>query len=440
MTKTFEDLKVGKSLLKALEDIGFKEPTPVQELAIPVINSGANVVGIAQTGTGKTAAYLLPLLTLLVRAEGTEPRCVVLVPTRELSVQVGEDIEELTAYSDLRHASVYGGVGWTKHAELVAPGIDILAATPGRLWDLYQANVLSLRRLKYLVIDEADRMLDMGFIPQLRQLMEIIPPKRQNLLFSATFPEKVNKIAEEFLDFYEKVEVAPSATPVEKVDQIVYQVPNFITKLNLVRHLLIDEDTFNRVILFVKTKESAEQVFKAIKRKTEGEKRIMHSNKGQTSRLNSIRAFKDGEVRILITTDLSARGLDASLVSHVINFDIPPHYEDYIHRIGRTARAGNYGHAITLVTPDEVWHLRHIEKMIRMPIPVAEIPAEVSITQTEFEERQKQKREVDRQRKIDNPTFKGAFHEKKRRPEKPGKKAGKNDNSSNRRLKPTAKR
>ncbi len=416
MKKTFEELKVGKSLLKALEEIGFNEPTPIQELAIPIINSGANVVGIAQTGTGKTAAYLLPLLTKLQKPDGTEPRCIILVPTRELSVQVGGDIEELTTYSELRHAAVYGGIGWTKHADLVAPGIDILVATPGRLWDLYQANALSLRKVRYLVIDEADRMLDMGFMPQLRQLFEIIPPKRQNLLFSATFSGKVEKMAEEFLDHFERLEVAPSATPAELISQSVYLVPNLSTKLNLISWLLRDEAVFNRVILFVKTKEAAELVFKAIKRKTEGEKRIMHSNKGQSSRLNTIQAFKNGEVRILITTDLSARGLDASLVSHVINFDIPPHYEDYVHRIGRTARAGNTGTAFTLITPDDIWHLRHIEKMIRMTIPVAEIPEEVEITQTAFEERQKQKREVDRQRKIDNPEFKGAFHQKKRKP------------------------
>ncbi|HNX80315.1 MAG TPA: DEAD/DEAH box helicase, partial [Prolixibacteraceae bacterium] len=380
MKKTFEELKVGKSLLKALEEIGFNEPTPIQELAIPIINSGANVVGIAQTGTGKTAAYLLPLLTKLQKPEGTEPRCVILVPTRELSVQVGGDIEELTTYSELRHAAVYGGIGWTKHAELIAPGIDMLVATPGRLWDLYQANALSLRKVRYLVIDEADRMLDMGFMPQLRQMFEIIPPKRQNLLFSATFSGKVEKMAEEFLDHFDRMEVAPSATPAELISQSVYLVPNLATKLNLISWLLRDEAVFNRVILFVKTKEAAEQVFKAIKRKTEGEKRIMHSNKGQSSRLNTIQAFKNGEIRILITTDLSARGLDASLVSHVINFDIPPHYEDYVHRIGRTARAGNTGTAITLITPDDVWHLRHIEKMIRMTIPVAEIPEEVEIS------------------------------------------------------------
>jgi ATP-dependent RNA helicase RhlE len=421
MGKSFEELKVAKSLLKALEEIGFTEPTPVQELAIPVINSGANVVGIAQTGTGKTAAYLLPLLSRLIKAEGAEPRCIILVPTRELSVQVGEDIEELAAYTDIRYAAVYGGVGWTKHAELVKPGVDIVVATPGRLWDLYHSNALSFKKVKQLVIDEADRMLDMGFLPQLQQLFEIIPTKRQNLLFSATFPEKVEKMAEEFLDHFEKVEVAPSATPVGLVRQIIYRTPNYTTKLNLIRYLLMDEDSFNRVILFVKTKDSAEKVYKVIRRKSEGEKRIMHSNKGQTSRLNTIKAFKDGEVRILITTDLSARGLDASMVSHVINFDIPPHYEDYIHRIGRTARAGNAGTAITLVTPDDEWHLKQIEKMIRMQIPMAEIPDEVEVSETQFEEKQKQKREVDRQRKIDDPTFKGAFHQKKNRPGKEGK-------------------
>lgn len=415
--KTFEELKVSKSLLKSLEDIGFTEPTPIQEMIIPVIFSGSNVVGIAQTGTGKTAAYLLPLLTRLVRKEGNEPRAVVLVPTRELSVQVGEDTSELIDFTDIRHAAVYGGVGWTKHADLISGGVDILIATPGRLWDLYQANAVSLRKVKYVVIDEADRMLDMGFMPQLRQLFEIIPHKRQNLLFSATFSEKVEEMAQEFLDHYEKIEVAPSATPAELVDQKVYMVPNYKTKLNLIRHLLEDELIFSRIIIFVKTKEAADDVFKVIKRKTEGEKRIVHSNKGQSTRMNAMRDFKEGKIRILISTDMSARGLDVTMVSHVINFDIPPHYEDYVHRIGRTARAGNHGVAITLVAPDEEWHLKKIEKLIRMQIPVVDIPIEVEIETTGFEENQRQLREIDRQKKIDDPSFKGAFHVKKRRPE-----------------------
>lgn len=415
MKQTFEELKISKAILKVLDEIGFHEPTPIQKKAIPKINSGANVVGIAQTGTGKTAAYLLPLFTKLKKAEGIDPRLVVLVPTRELSIQVGEDVEELTTYSDLRCAAVFGGIGWTKHAELVTPGIDILIATPGRLWDLYRAGVLSLKKVKFLVIDEADRMLDMGFLPQLRQLLEIIPPRRQNLLFSATFSQSVEKMAEEFLDHYEKVEVARSATTVDLVTQNVYKVPNYRTKLNLLQFLLQDEENFSRVIIFVKTKEHAEEVFKVVKRKTEGEKRILHSNKGQNTRINAINAFKNGEVRILISTDVSARGLDASLVSHVINFDLPTNYEDYVHRIGRTARAGNKGDAISLVDPSDEWHLEKIETLIRKEIPVLEIPEGVTIVETEFEEKQKHLREIDRQRKIDDPNFKGAFHEKKKR-------------------------
>ncbi len=415
MRKTFEELKISKAILKTLDEIGFHTPTPVQQKAIPKINSGVNVVGIAQTGTGKTAAYLLPLFTKLKKAEGKDPRLVVLVPTRELSIQVGEDVEELTTYSDLRSAAVFGGIGWTKHAELILPGIDILIATPGRLWDLYQAGALSLKKVKYLVIDEADRMLDMGFMPQLRQLFEIIPARRQNLLFSATFSPSVEKMAAEFMDYFEKVEVARSATPVKQVSQIVYKVPNYRTKLNLIQYLLKDEEKFSRVIIFVKTKEHAEEVFKVIKRKAEGEKRILHSNKGQNTRINAINAFKKGEVRILISTDVSARGLDASLVSHVINFDLPSGYEDYIHRIGRTARAGNKGDAISLINPSEEWHLKKIEKLIRMEIPASKIPDEVKIIETDFDENQKQLREIDRQRKIDDPSFKGAFHERKRK-------------------------
>lgn len=414
MKQTFEDLKIAKVLLKTLDNIGFSEPTPVQLKAIPRINSGENVVGIAQTGTGKTAAYLLPLLTKLKKAEGHDPRVIIIVPTRELAIQVGEDIEELTEMSDIRHAAVFGGIGWTKHAALLEAGIDILVATPGRMRELYGAGALSLKKVKHLVIDEADRMLDMGFIPQLTQLLDVIPNRRQNLLFSATFNENVEKMAEEFLDYYEKVEVTPSATTAGLVEQLAYKVPNYRTKLNLIQHLLVDEEIFTRVIIFVKTKEHAEEVFKVIKRKTEGEKRILHSNKGQNARINSINAFKNGDVRILISTDVSARGLDASLVSHVINFDLPTNYEDYVHRIGRTARAGNKGDAISLIDPGDEWHLKKIEELIRMPIPLMDMPEEVTIIETEFNENQDYLREIDRQRKIDDPTYQGAFHKKKK--------------------------
>jgi ATP-dependent RNA helicase RhlE len=415
MKKTFEELRIAKSILKSLDDIGFKEPTVIQQEAIPRINSGVNVVGIAQTGTGKTAAYLLPVLTRLKKPVGTDPRALVLVPTRELSIQVGDDVEELTSCSELRYAAVFGGIGWTKHAELLSPGIDLLVATPGRLMDLYLAGSLSLKKIKYFVIDEADRMLDMGFLPQLHRLFEILPSKRQNLLFSATFSESVEKLAEEFLDFYEKLEIAPSATPVQEVQQIAFKVPNYRTKLNLIHRLLADEQTFSRVIIFVKTKEHADGVFKVIQRKVEGEKRILHSNKGQNARINAIRAFKNGEVRILITTDVSARGIDVSRVSHVINFDVPPRYEDYIHRIGRTARAGNRGEAITLIDPPDEWHWRKVEELIRMKVSMQDIPPGVEATDTGFDERQQQLREIDRQRKSDDPSFQGAFHQRKKK-------------------------
>ena len=414
MKKTFEELKIAKSILKSLNDIGFVEPTPIQQQAIPKINSGVNIVGVAQTGTGKTAAYLLPLLTKLRKPEGTAPRVVIIVPTRELSIQVGEDVAELTTYSELRSAAIFGGIGWTKHADLLEPGIDILVATPGRMWDLYQSGALVLKKVKYLVIDEADRMLDLGFLPQLKQLQEVIPAKRQNLLFSATFSESIEKLSEEFLDYYEKLEIAPSATPVKKVTQIAYRVPNYRTKLNLISYLLEDEDKFNRVVVFVKTKEHAEGVFKVIQRKLVGETRILHSNKGQNARINSIQAFKSGKVRALVTTDVSARGMDVSQVSHVINFDIPNDYEDYIHRIGRTARAGNKGDAITLVDPSDEWHWGKIEELIRMDIELLEMPKNVEIIETEFDESQEQLREIDRQKKIDDPTYRGAFHKKKR--------------------------
>ena len=413
MKKTFEELKIAKSILKSLNDIGFIEPTPIQQQAIPKINSGVNIVGVAQTGTGKTAAYLLPLLTKLRKPEGADPRVVIIVPTRELAIQVGEDVAEFTMYSELRHAAVFGGIGWTKHADLLEPGIDILVATPGRMWDLYQAGVLTLKKVKYMVIDEADRMLDLGFLPQLKQLQEVIPAKRQNLLFSATFSESIQTLAEEFLDHYDKLEVAPSATPVEKVTQIAYRVPNYRTKLNLIGTLMEDEETFKRVVIFVKTKEHAEGVFKVVQRTSSGETRILHSNKGQNARINSIQAFKGGDVRALVTTDVSARGMDVSQVSHVINFDIPNDYEDYIHRIGRTARAGNKGDAITLVDPSDEWHWSKIEELIRMEIELLKLPENIEIIETEFDENQDQLREIDRQKKIDDPTYRGAFHKKK---------------------------
>jgi ATP-dependent RNA helicase RhlE len=412
---TFEGFGISKSVLKALDEIGFTTPTPIQEQAIPVIKSGKDVLGIAQTGTGKTAAYVIPLLMKLVKAEGTDPRAIVLVPTRELSIQVGEDIAELSQYTNIRHAAVYGGIGWTKHAALLEPGVDILVATPGRLWELYRAGAFGMKSVKTLVVDEADRMLDMGFMPQLNKLFEVIPPRRQNLLFSATFSESIEMMSNEFLAFPERVEVAPSATPVEKVKQYYYKVPNFKTKLNFINYLLLDEEEFKRVIIFCRTKENAEDVYKVIKKKTEGEVRILHSNKAQSSRINAIEAFKSGTVRVLVSTDISARGIDVSMISHVINFDLPPRYEDYIHRIGRTARANTEGVAISFIGPEEDYHLENIEELIRMKIEERKLPEIIDVIPLSKPEKQVIDREIDRQKRLADPEFKGAFHEKKSR-------------------------
>lgn len=411
----FKDLNIGKSILKSLNEIGFERPTPIQEEAIPVIKSGQDVLGIAQTGTGKTAAYILPILTKMVKAEGVDPRAIVLVPTRELAIQVGEDIAEFLQYSNIRHAAVYGGIGWTKHAELIKPGVDILVATPGRLWDLYRGGAVSFKKVKTLIIDEADRMLDMGFMRQISNFLEILPAKRQNLLFSATFSERIEEMSQEFLVFPVRVEVAPSATPAKNITQLYYKVQTYRTKLNLVSHLLKDEERFNRVIIFCNTKESAEGVYKVIDRKSEGDIRVLHSNKGQTSRINSINAFKSGEIRILISTDVSARGIDVTKVSHVINFDMPSKNEDYIHRIGRTARAEMEGESISLVSDVEMLNIKQVEEMMNSTIEEVPFPKEVEVVELSRRERQLQLLALDMQKRATDSEFKGAFHDKKKR-------------------------
>lgn len=410
---TFEEFGIGKSIVKALNEIGFKEPTPIQEQAIPVIKSGQDILGIAQTGTGKTAAYVIPVLHKLVKAEGEDPRVIVLVPTRELSIQVGEEIGKLTQFSNIRHAAIYGGVGWTKHAALFENGIDILVATPGRLWELYQQGVFVFKKVKTLVIDEADRMLDMGFMPQLRKLFEVIPPKRQNLLFSATFSGKIEEMSHEFLTFPVRVEVTPSATTVENVEQYLYRVPNLKTKLNLINHLLKDEESYRRVIIFCRTKVNAEEVYKNLKRVITGPVRILHSDKAQSTRINTLESSKSGDVRVLISTDVAARGIDFVGITHVINFELPPAYEDYVHRIGRTARASFHGVAISLIGPADDFHLDNIEKLIRLKIEEKTLPEAVEIVESTKEENQTAAREIDRQRKLADPDFQGAFHEKK---------------------------
>ena len=409
---TFEELKLTRQFLDAVKELGYESPSEIQEKVIPRVLGGQDVIGIAQTGTGKTAAYVLPLLQLLKYPQGDEPRALILVPTKELVVQVEEQIQSLCKYTELRYVALYGGVGPKTQIEIIKKGVDIIVATPGRFLEIYAKRVIIPKKIKHVVLDECDRMMDMGFWPQLREIQEKLPQKKQQLLFSATFQERVERIADNFLLFPSRVEVTPQATPATTVEQRVFMVPNFKTKLNLLMHLL-EGDEMKRVMVFVRTKTDATTMGKFMARSNVGEIRFLHSNIGQNSRMNAIKDFKDGNVRILVSTDVTARGIDVFEVSHVVNFQVPGHYEDYVHRIGRTGRAFKTGVAISFVDQSEEYHLTNIQKIIRQTIPVFEIPEAVKIEKTEPEEKQDHAREMDRQKRLDDPDFKGAFHEKK---------------------------
>ncbi|MFL0684530.1 MAG: DEAD/DEAH box helicase [Algoriphagus aquaeductus] len=416
-TVGFDVFKLNKQLLDAISESGYITPTPIQQKAIPLALAGHDVLGIAQTGTGKTAAYILPVLMKVKFAQGKHPRALILAPTRELVMQIEEVARQLGKNTDLRIVSLYGGLGPKTQIELIEAGVDILISTPGRFMDIYRKGNIYPKDLKTMVLDEADKMMDMGFMPQIRSILEVIPNKRQNLLFSATFSGRIEHLAAEFLEFPERVEVAPSATTAETIAQVKYTVPNIKTKINLLANLLQNEE-ISRAMIFTRSRKNAESVYSYLERKDFGEIRVIHANKGQNTRINSMEDFKAGDVRILVATDVAARGLDVTLVSHVINFDVPLIYEDYVHRIGRTGRAENEGKAITFINPAEAYHFEKIEELIRMKVEELSIPEEVDVPATPFEEKQAYERELDRLRQRDNPDYKGAFHEKKAQPKK----------------------
>ncbi|MBL6444986.1 DEAD/DEAH box helicase [Fulvivirga sp. 29W222] len=412
--ESFEDFKLNRQIINAIEELGFQEPTPIQKEAIPLVLSGHDVMGIAQTGTGKTAAFVLPILMKIKYAQGNDPRALILAPTRELILQIEENINMFSTYLDIRYTSLYGGVGPKTQIESIQKGVDIVLATPGRFMDIYLKGELNTKLIKTLVLDEADKMMDMGFMPQIRKILEVIPVKRQNLLFSATMAERVLKLSEEFLEFPEIVEVAPQATTTDTIEQQLYQVPNMRTKINFLEYLLKQEE-FNRVLVFTRTKSTADNVFKYLDRKGLGPVRVIHSNKGQNSRINAINEFKEGELKVLVSTDVSARGIDVSMVSHVINFDVPIIYEDYVHRIGRTGRAKNEGVALTFANKAEMLHIGKIQELIRAEIPLKALPDVIEITETPRQERIDIEMDIDAFKRRENPDFKGAFHEKKKR-------------------------
>jgi ATP-dependent RNA helicase RhlE len=411
--KSFEDLKLSRQLVQALEDLGIDRPTPIQSEAYNIILSGKDVVGIAQTGTGKTFAYLLPLLKDLKFSKEIHPRILILTPTRELVLQVVEQAESLTKYSSIRTLGVYGGTNINTQALAVAEGMDILVATPGRLYDLVLNGALRIKEVKKLVIDEVDVMLDLGFRFQLKNIFDLLPERRQNLMFSATMTEEVDALIDDFFFHPAKISIAVSGTPLDNIEQQCYRVKNFYTKANLLIHLLKNPDEFNKVLVFVSGKKVADRLFELLEEPYGNEACVIHSNKSQNYRIRSVRQFDEGLNRILVTTDVMARGLDLEKISHVISFDTPIYPENYMHRIGRTGRMEQLGHSLLFYTENEEAHKEAIESLMNYQIPEKDFPPEVQISTELTPEESPRKVEVKLKPDADIKFKGGAFHEKK---------------------------
>ncbi len=413
MQVTFEDLNLSKQLFNAIDDLGFEKPTPIQAEAFSVVRSGKDVVGIAQTGTGKTFAYMMPILRDLKYSVQQHPRVLVLVPTRELVLQVVEEIEKLAKYITLRVEGVYGGTNINTQKRAIAQGTDVVVATPGRLYDLALSKALNLKSIQKLVIDEVDVMLDLGFRFQLLNIFEILPERRQNIMFSATMTDDVDALITDYFKSPKKVSIAVSGTPLDNIAQQCYDVPNFFTKVNLLNHLLKDKETYKKVLVFVAFKRSADLLFASLDNSYADEICVIHSNKTQNYRIRSIRQFDEGMNRILVATDVMARGLDFEEVSHVINFDTPKFPENYMHRIGRTGRAEQEGHSILFSTEKEQEHKAAIETLMDVEIPKLSLPEEVEISkQLTEDERPREDGEISKNRTKLEYVPGPAFHEK----------------------------
>src|SRR5690606_522768 len=416
---TFDEFNISNQLRYAIEDLGFENPTPIQEKSFPVVMSGTDIIGIAQTGTGKTFAYMLPILQQLKFSKQVNPRVLVMVPTRELVVQVVDEIEKFSKYLNVRVAGVYGGTNMNRQIEALAQGTDIVVATPGRLYDLVLSRALQLKSIKKLVIDEVDVMLDLGFRFQLNNIFELLPERRQNIMFSATMTDEIETLINDFFRGTEKVSVAVSGTPLENIAQHCYSVPNFYTKINLLSHLLNEKDTYQKVLVFVGNKKNADLVFNTLEEEFKDEISVIHANKTQNYRLRSIEAFDQGEHRILVTTDVMARGLDLNKISHVINFDTPNFPENYMHRIGRTGRAEEKGNALLFYTEKETDDKIAIETLMKMEIPEEVFPEGVTVSTKLPPEEQPRTLETDNPHNINDVDAPGAsFHEKKEKNKK----------------------
>ena len=377
---SFENLNLNKQLRYAIDDLGFENTTPIQEQAFSVILSGKDVVGIAQTGTGKTLAYMLPILQNFKFSKQVNPGVLILVPTRELVIQIVENIESLAKYMSVRVLGVFGGTNINTQRQEVAQGTDIIVATPGRLYDLALSRTLQLKAVKKLVIDEVDIMLDLGFRFQLTNIFELLPQRRQNIMFSATMTDEVDQLIDDFFISPAKISIAVSGTPLDNISQQCYPVLNFNTKVNLLAHLLKEKQEFSKVLVFVSNKKRADLLFESLSNIYSSEICVVHSNKSQNYRIRSVQEFDEGLNRIMVSTDVMARGLDIELVTHVINFDTPDYPENYMHRIGRTGRAEQEGKSILFFTEKEEAAKKAIESLMSLEIPQVNFPEEVEIS------------------------------------------------------------
>jgi ATP-dependent RNA helicase RhlE len=369
---SFADLGLAPELSRAVADKGYAIPTPIQLAAIPAVLAGRDVLAGAQTGTGKTAAFVLPILQRLGAASGRAPRALVLTPTRELAAQVAESARDYGRYTQQRTLVIFGGVSEKPQIEALRSGCDLLVATPGRLLDLAQQRVLDLSQVRTLVLDEADRMLDMGFIHAIKQILKLLPRERQNLMFSATYSADIRALAGRLLRDPVTIEVAVRNAPAERIEQQVFRVPKE-HKRHLLAHL-IDSGNWHQVLVFTRTKHGANRLTQQLE--GAGIRAVaIHGNKSQGARVRALTDFKENRVTALVATDVASRGLDIRELPHVVNYELPNVPEDYVHRIGRTARAGGSGCAVSLVSPDEAPLLRDIEKVLGRTLPVAKLPA-----------------------------------------------------------------
>lgn len=410
----FEDFNLGNPLNNALEDLGFIYPTPIQKQSFQLVLSGRDMIGIAQTGTGKTLAYLLPIIKNLKYSKSLNPKALIIVPTRELVIQVVAEVEKLIKYMNIKVLGAYGGTNIKVQKNKIMEGIDILVATPGRLVDLTLSRALRLKEVRKFVIDEVDEMFHLGFRSQLTNVLDLLPSNRQNLLFSATMTDEVEELIGTFFRNPIKVEVDLTGTPVEKIKQLYYPVPNFYTKINLLKHLLATDKSMTRVLVFVGKKRLADIVHENLEEVFGDEMGIIHSNKSQNYRNRNIEDFHSGKTRALIATDIIARGLDISEVSHVVNIDLPDVPINYMHRIGRTGRADKEGIALSFRAEYEVESLMGIEDLMKMQVQELPFPQGVTVSDQQIPE------EIPR-KAGDKPYYKevtikasgGAYHEKK---------------------------